>query len=213
MGLEAYCGVATEDADALRLRYVLADRLMALLSACERSDWEWFEEGLAYDNARLPQALIVAGTGTNTRSYVDAGLRTLRWLMRLQTTSTGTFRPVGSHSFGASRRAPQPFDQQPLEAAATIAACLAACRVDDEPVWRVYAARTFAWFLGSNDLSVPVVDVETGSCRDGLHPSRANENRGGESAVSYLLALAEMREVAMTSPVRSNIANRRLIGA
>ena len=59
--------------------------------------------------------------------------------------------------------------------------------------WRRSA---FAWFLGSNDLSVPLVDLETGSCRDGLHPDRANENRGGESVVSYLLGLAEIRQLA-----------------
>jgi hypothetical protein len=45
-------------------------------------------------------------------------------------------------------------------------------------------------------LSLPLVDVETGSCRDGLHRDRPNENRGGESAVSYLLGLAEMRHMA-----------------
>ena len=56
------------------------------------------------------------------------------------------------------------------------------------------AARAFAWFLGNNDLSTPLVDADTGSCRDGLHPDRANENRGGESVVSYLLGLAEIRQ-------------------
>ncbi len=43
---------------------------------------------------------------------------------------------------------------------------------------------------------LPLIDLETGSCRDGLHPDRANENRGGESVVSYLLGLAEIRELA-----------------
>ena len=210
MGLDAYCSVVAEDTDAKRLRQVLADRLMALLAACGRPDWEWFEDSLAYDNARLPQALIVTGGASNTRSYVGAGLRSLRWLTRLQTSSTGTFRPIGSHSFGARRSAPQPFDQQPLEAAATISACLAASRADGDPIWKADAARAFAWFLGSNDLSVPLVDVETGSCRDGLHPDRANENRGGESTVSYLLSLAEMREAAATSDERTETAVSRV---
>ena len=61
--------------------------------------------------------------------------------------------------------------------------------------------RAFAWFLGGNDLSMPLVDVETGSCRDGLHPDRANENRGGESVVSYLLSLAEMRQLARAQAI------------
>jgi hypothetical protein len=119
----------------------------------------------------------------------------LRWLMSLQITGQGIFRPVGSDSFGDTREPPREFDQQPLEATATISACLAAWRADGDAKWKADAERAFAWFLGSNDLSSPLVDLETGSCRDGLHPDRANENRGGESVVSYLLSLAEMRQL------------------
>jgi hypothetical protein len=90
---------------------------------------------------------------------------------------------------------PRAFDQQPLEATGTISACCAAWRADSDPRWRTDALRAFAWFLGSNDLSAPLVDIDTGSCCDGLHPDRPNENRGGESAVSYLLALAEIRQL------------------
>jgi glycosyltransferase involved in cell wall biosynthesis len=199
LGLDAVCSVRTEVRRTGRLRQLLADRLMALLAACGSSDWEWFEDSLAYDNARLPQALIVTGSATNTDAYVGAGLRSLRWLMRLQTAAAGHFRPIGSHNFGASRRAPSNFDQQPLEAAATISACLAASRADADAKWQVDANRAFAWFLGSTDLSAPLADINTGSCRDGLHPDRVNENRGAESAVSYLLGLAEMREAAASS--------------
>jgi len=63
-------------------------------------------------------------------------------------------------------------------------------RVNGNAEWRADAARAFAWFLGGNDLSLPLVDLETGSCRDGLHPDRPNENRGAESVLSYLLGLA-----------------------
>ena len=196
LGLDAYCAAVAQDADARRVRGLLADRLIDLMAAVESKDWVWFEQELAYDNARLPQALILTGRSTGTSSYIDAGLRSLRWLMTLQTTAAGCFRPIGSQSFGARRTLPLAFDQQPLEAAAAISACLAAWHADGDPAWRADAARAFAWFLGSNDLSLPLVDVETGSCRDGLHPDRANENRGGESVVSYLLSLAEMRQLA-----------------
>jgi hypothetical protein len=168
---------------------------MALLSSVETRDWVWFEKGLSYDNARLSQALIVTGVSTGVPSYIAAGLRSLRWLMTQQTTAADLFRPVGSHGFGDVLSPPRAFDQQPLEAAATIAACCAAWRADSDVKWRADALRAFAWFLGSNDLSTPLVDVATGSCCDGLHPDRSNENRGGESVVSYLLALAEIRQL------------------
>jgi hypothetical protein len=196
LGLDACSAGAALDSRSAELQRSLADRLMSILSDVETESWVWFEEELAYDNARLPQALIVTGMSTGTPAYIAAGSRALRWLMALQTTQTGLFRPVGSQSFGDKRRHPRAFDQQPLEAAATISAALAAWRADGDPKWKRDAQRAFAWFLGSNDLSCALVDLETGSCCDGLHPGRVNENRGGESVVSYLLALAEIRQLA-----------------
>jgi hypothetical protein len=208
LGLDAYCSSVPEDSVAKRLRSVLADRLMALIAAVETPEWQWFEEGLGYDNARVPQALILTGCALQSPSYLSAGMRSLRWLVRLQTSATGNFRPVGSQSFGARRLPPQAFDQQPLEAAATISACVAAWQADGDPAWRAEAARAFAWFLGSNDLSLPLVDLETGSCRDGLHP-----DRGAESAVSYLLSLADMRVFAASTAERATLLQSRAASA
>ena len=206
LGLDAYCAADPDDCPAANIRRVLADRLVSILDAVETPDWSWFEQGLAYDNARLPQALILTGLATKTPLYLESGLRSLNWLVKQQTSEDGQFRPVGTKGFGETRRQPQAFDQQPLEAAATISACFAALRADRDVQWKAEAARAFAWFLGSNDLSVPLVDLETGSCRDGLHPDRANENRGGESVVSYLLGLSEIRQIARLSEGRAKPA-------
>src|SRR3954468_7638833 len=124
LGLDAYCTQVAGDPVANHVRKLLADRLMTLFFACETPDWVWFENVLAYDNARLPQALIQTGLATDTAPYVETGLRALRWLMSLQTTSSRCFRPVGSKSFGKIHQPPDAFDQQPVEAAATISACL-----------------------------------------------------------------------------------------
>ena len=55
------------------------------------------------------------------------------------------------------------------------------------------ARRTFEWFLGRNDLNLPVYDPTTGGCNDGLHPDRMNENQGAESTLAFLQALLELR--------------------
>ena len=134
LGLDACCSL-DGDLFFIAIRKRLADRLAALILANQREDWIWFEDVLAYDNARLSQALIQTGTATGTRAYVDLGLRSLSWLTALQTASTGHFRPVGSKSFGQIRSRPEPFDQQPVEACATISACFAAWREDKSPQW------------------------------------------------------------------------------
>ncbi len=218
LGLDAYCN----GSQAERLRTMLADRLLLRLTTSEKDDWTWFEPELAYDNPRLSQALILTGVALHSKNYVDAGLRSLRWLMTLQTAPMGHFRPVGSASFGRSYAKPLAFDQQPLEATAAISACLSAHRADGEGFdWQGHATRAFHWFTGRNDLSTALVDFQTGRCRDGLHPDRVNENSGGESLVSYLISLAEIRAHARASgtfpdasPVKVSVSNvRRLLPA
>ena len=102
------------------------------------------------------------------------------------------------------------FDQQPLEATATISACLAAWRAmamsNGEPTRRAHSPG----FSAAMIWPLPLVDLETGSCRDGLHPDRPNENRGGESVVSYLLGLAEIRQLARMSGDRAKPALQAL---
>jgi glycosyltransferase involved in cell wall biosynthesis len=208
LGLDAYCGTVIDDGIAAEFRYLLADRLMTIFLAVETAGWTWFEEGLAYDNARLAQALLVTGISTKTPRYIAAGLGSLHWLMTLQTSPEGAYRPIGTDSFGGLRQAPRPFDQQPVEAAASISACLAAWRADGDHAWISLASTAFDWFLGKNDLSTPLVDVETGSCRDGLHPDRANENRGAESVLSYLLGLCELRQIRRIGEARGQFVAR-----
>jgi hypothetical protein len=218
IGLDSYCAVRPEDTVARRMRVVLADRLMDIFARVETDDWVWFEEGLSYDNARLSQALIVTGRASGISAYVHAGIRTLRWLMKQQTAPEGHFRPIGTDGFGEVRKQPHQFDQQPLEAAATMSACFAAWQADHATEWEAGARNAFEWFLGSNDLSSPLVDLDLGGCRDGLHRLRANENMGGESVISYLLTLIEFRQFlgvsshpAVTSHSRAFGTNARFL--
>lgn len=206
LGLDAYYDLAAPDPAAHAMRTRLADRLVSLLSAVGTTGWMWFEDGLAYDNARLSQALIVTGMSTNTPAHVASGLRSLEWLMTMQVSPNGLFRPVGSESFGDRRVRARAFDQQPLEAAATIAACLAAWRASGDQNWKTEARRAFEWFQGANDLRLPLIDVQSGSCCDGLHPDRRNENCGGESVISYLLGLADIRRLVRTADARATPA-------
>lgn len=192
IGLDAYCRANPTDDMARRLRLTLSQRLVALDQTISNAARQWFENGLSYENARIPQALIATGVATGEPKILETGLRTLKWLMSQQRAPGGQFRPIGTDGFFDRHLAPKLFDQQPVEATATISACLAAYRATDDEGWLEAATRTFDWFTGSNDLKISLVDPESGSCRDGLHADRPNENRGAESVLCYLISCGEI---------------------
>ena len=166
---------------------------MERFEASAHTDWPWFEEELSYDNAKLAHALIVTGQATGQQAVLDRGLESLRWLTELQMSEKSHFRPIGSNGFyrrGATRAN---FDQQPIEAHATVSACLEAHRATADVWWYEHAQRAFDWFLGWNDLGVELYSPDTGGCRDGLHVDRVNLNQGAESTLAFLLSLAEMQ--------------------
>ncbi|HEY0624371.1 glycosyltransferase family 4 protein [Sphingomonas sp.] len=162
--------------------------LMALLAESRRPEWEWFEIVLAYDNARLPEALIRAGTAMGRRDLIACGLKTLDWIDARQTAPDGGFRAIGTDSFGRPYADPLPFDQQPLEAQATIDACLAAWEATGAQRWADAAVRAYRWYLGQNDLGLPLATARDGGCFDGLTPGGVNRNQGAESILALQLA-------------------------
>ena len=125
-------------------------------------------------------------------SALELGLRTLRWLVAEQTRD-GHFVPIGSDGFYRRGGARARFDQQPIEAQATVSACIEAFEATLDPFWRDEAQRAFEWFLGRNDLDQPLYNPSSGGCYDGLHFDRVNLNQGAESTLAFLLALAEMQ--------------------
>lgn len=164
------------------------DDQIALLDAARRPEWQWFEIVLAYDNARLPQALIVAGHALGRKDLVTCGLETLDWIVGKQTSPEGRFRAVGTESFHRPYADPLQFDQQPLEAQATVDACIAAYQVTGDPRWVTEAERAYGWYLGQNDLDLPLASPLDGGCFDGLMPTGLNRNQGAESILALQLA-------------------------
>ncbi|RYD59801.1 MAG: glycosyltransferase [Sphingomonadales bacterium] len=162
--------------------------LIQLLDGARRPEWSWFEIVLAYDNARLPEALLRAGKSLGRSEFISVGLETLEWICARQTSPEGRFRAVGTESFGREYAAPLIFDQQPLEAQATVDACVAAYEVSAEPRWIEEATRAYRWYLGANDLEMPLASPQDGGCFDGLMPHGLNRNQGAESILALQLA-------------------------
>jgi glycosyltransferase involved in cell wall biosynthesis len=171
---------------------MLTGKLIRLWKDSATDDWPWFEPIATYENARLCQALLLSGQWIPHPGALEVGLESLRFLVSLQKTQAGHFRPIGSNGFYERGGARADFDQQPVEALAMVSACLEAFRATQDASWLREARRAFEWFLGRNDLGLPLYDFSSGGCGDGLHKDRVNENQGAESTLAFHLALAEM---------------------
>ncbi len=205
LGMQAYLDWFPGDRAIQGVRNALANRLLDIYERSRSEGWNWFEKSLSYSNARLPQALILAGWRSNNERMVAAGIEALEWLVAAQHCGDSeVFVPVGSDGFYGEGKEKARFDQQPVEACATISACLEAYRLTHQERWLEEAHRVFRWFLGKNDLQIPLYDPATGGCRDGLHPDRVNENQGAESTLSFLMALLDMQAARVTSAVEQH---------
>ncbi|HSI83221.1 MAG: glycosyltransferase family 4 protein [Candidatus Methylacidiphilales bacterium] len=192
LGIYEYFRRFSGDRFVAHARDILTQRLIDLYEKNSTEDWPWFEENVTYANARIPQVLILGGRwAENPRAY-EIGLHTLRWLLSIQTSEDGHFRPIGSNGFYVKGEARAQFDQQPIEAHGTVSACLEAYRTTNDSFWYDKARMAFEWFLGRNDLGLSLYDSATGGCCDGLHVDRVNLNQGAESTLAFLIAQAEM---------------------
>ena len=201
LGINEYLMRLSGDRAVHQTRDVLVLRLMDLFDKAATPDWPWFEDILSYDNAKLPHALIVSGKAAGQSPVFERGLQALQWLMEIQTSEHGNFRPIGSNGFYRRGQSRANFDQQPIEAHATVSACLEAYRATSDVRWYEHAQHAFDWFLGWNDLGLELYSSSTGGCRDALHVDRVNGNQGAESTLAFLLSLVEMQLMQNTVTV------------
>jgi glycosyltransferase involved in cell wall biosynthesis len=189
-GAYAALGLARLDHDRLSpedrvLLELTLERLLVAYRATADERWNWFEERLTYDNARLPHALIAGGTALGRGDLVDVGLDTLRWLGDESGLDEGMLRLTGHLGRTRGEPAPGGGDEQPLDASALVEAELAAFAVTGDRSHGVRAQRAYDWFLGRNRLHRPLYDFATGGCSDGLGDETTNDNEGAESTLAF----------------------------
>ena len=193
IGIHEYLRRFYGDHEAQTIRQTLANRLLDMYRRNSSDEWPWFEDVVTYANAALSHALLLSGRWIPSGEMIEAGLRTLAWLADIQRGKDGRFAPIGNQGFYRRGGERAHFDQQPIEADAMVSACLEAHRITDEDRWQMEARRAFDWFLGQNDVKLPIYDASTGGCRDALHPDRTNANQGAEATLAFLLSLVRMR--------------------
>ena len=194
LGADAVLSAHPDHGVARKLVRDFSAKLMRQLEQERRDDWVWFESVLAYDNARLPEALLRAGKRLGDAAMIEQGLATLAWLDGMQTNADGQFRAVGTDSFMQAYAKPLPYDQQPLEAWAAVDAMLVAHELTGEARWMDGAWRAHSWYLGNNDLDLPMATPGDGGCFDGLMSDRVNLNQGAESILAYQFSCVAMAQ-------------------
>jgi glycosyltransferase involved in cell wall biosynthesis len=195
VGVHAYLRRFSGDSEARRIRETLAMKLFDKFEEHSDDDWPWPEDCLSYANGKLPHALLLGGQMMQREDLIKMGLRSLDWLLQLQTGREGVFSPIGNDGWFKRGGCKAAFDQQPIEAHAMLDACLEAHNVTGDDKWVSEARRCFNWFLGKNDLGEPLYDYQTGGCRDGLSPKGVNQNEGAESTLVWLLSLLALKSV------------------
>ncbi len=150
--------------------------------------WMWPEQRLTYDNARIPQAMMLVGEATDDLILRTVGLELLDWLVKVEWRGDHfSFTPTAGRGQGDESPG---FDQQPIEAWAMAEACETAAHLTGDSLWVERAQAAVDWFDGRNDVGVALYDPETGAGHDGLEPDGVNLNCGAESTLAALAAQA-----------------------
>jgi len=204
-GIHSYLNRYSGDREVRRIRDTLAERLFTLFQNNATEQWPWIEDRLTYANGRIAQVLILSGRAMERDDMLQAGLRCLEWLMKIQTDPRGHFVPVGNKGWYPQGGTKARFDQQPIEALPMIEACREAYEATGDAKWTAHAQRCLEWYLGRNDLNVPLYDHKSGGCCDGLNADGPNRNQGAESTLVCLLSLLHVNRMR-SSQIAAEVA-------
>ena len=188
LGMSDYLAQFPGASDIKRQLEMAADGLVVQYNENHHPDWQWFEDILTYDNAVLPQALFVAGLTLENEKYLKVAKKTCEFLLE-KTYNGDHFSFVGRKGWYEHGGVKAAFDQQPIEGASTVMMLGAAYDATQDSKFLTLQRKAFDWFLGENDLQIPLYDFRTKGCNDGLTPDGLNTNQGAESVLSFLLGL------------------------
>jgi len=192
LGMSDYLKQFPGASDIKRQLEIAADGLILQYEENSHPDWQWFEDALTYDNAILPYALFVAGLTLGDK-YLEAAQKTCEFLLE-KTFDGSHFSFVGNKGWYERGGTKAGFDQQPIEVVSTVMMLGAAYDATQDRRFLTLQRRAFDWFLGENDLHIPVYDFRTKGCCDALIPGGVNVNQGAESTLSFLVSLLAIVE-------------------
>lgn len=187
IGITHYLACFPADEGMLQILSQLSHKLVEACRLNRFEDWKWFEEKMVYDNAILPLALLHSYEVTGNIMLKHTAIETFGFLEN-ECFHKGYFSPVGNNGWYTHGKTMPVFDQQALETMAMVLAYDEFYRITGKQVWYHKMQKCHAWFLGENELHIPLYDQETKGCCDGLQENGVNRNQGAESTLAYWIS-------------------------
>lgn len=187
LGISYYLRKFPEDLTVKNIMREITEKIINFYNAEKSGDWNWFENILTYDNAIIPLSLFHAAEFLKDETILKTAIESTAFLESV-TMKNGYLKPIGSNGWFRKGGESADFAQQSIDVMGMVLLFFRAYEVTKENKYLDKMFISYMWYLGKNDLNIPVYDFETGGCNDGLEEYGLNKNQGAESTLSYLIS-------------------------
>ncbi|UZJ64119.1 hypothetical protein OKW96_17210 [Sphingobacterium sp. KU25419] len=187
MGIAEYLKQQPNDERITELLRKLAFKLVHEYEASADEEWKWFEPVLAYDNAIIPLAILMSNKFLNDDKLKEIGFTSFYFLENI-IMQNGFLSIIGNQKWAKQNQNMSKFGQQPIDVTATVLLFREVFEITKNNEYFEKMIRSFEWFLGENDLKLPLYDHHTKGCCDGLETYGINRNQGAESTLCYFIS-------------------------
>ncbi len=181
--LKAY---STHD-QLVRILKNLTNKLTSAYQQTKDNEWQWFEDFMTYDNGILPLAIFHSCEILNEPELCHIAEESTTFLESV-TFKNDYLSVVGNKGWYQKGGECPVFDQQSIDVMAMVLLYNQAYVVTKKERYIKQLLKSYMWFLGDNELRLPLYDYEVCGCNDGLEETGVNRNQGAESTLAYLIS-------------------------
>ncbi len=186
-GLNHYTTRFPDQEKYLHLMVRQAQAMCEIYHRHKKKRWHWFEDRMTYDNGLLPAALYIAWDRTGMDEFREVADESTAFL-ETKCFAHDYLTLIGNKRWLGLDENYEIFAQQPVDAMAMVILYDTLYRLDKNDSTAEKLRKSFLWFLGYNDLDLPLFDCETKGCNDGIEAVNINRNQGAESVIAYMMA-------------------------
>ncbi len=187
IGICHYLHHFIEDENMNNLLKTLTYKIIKKYENEKTDQWNWFEPRLTYDNGIIPMALLCSYKILHDEKILTIAKESIEFLESV-ILKNGYISLIGNSDWYERGGKRSYYAQQPIDAMAMVLLYYQAYIVTNDKSYINKMYTSFMWFLGENDLRIPLYDFETCGCCDGLEKYGVNRNQGAESTLAYLIA-------------------------